>query len=237
MGVNAAKVTVSGDRTAEFEMKLGLHPIAARGIEYAIRMEGNVATIGMGGWALAKGGVLARCLVNSGGNYLEIGSQYGLSAIVASHFCEGHAYCIDPMDKVVEDESTKYGPAYAPIEGRTGHMGERVLFERNIRFFGLEDKVTLVQEFSDPYPISPQVFFGTAYIDGDHSYAMVKRDFFNIMNQVTHYIILDDFCKEPGVDQALPEILAEQDQFKLILAVQKIAVLARPDVKKEVGLW
>lgn len=234
MGINATRTFVYGEPGPDFSIKVKLHPVAARGYEFAMRMIGDAATIGTGGYALPKGAILARCVSLSGGNYLEIGSQYGLSAVIAAHFTDGHIYCIDPMEKVMEDESTAYG--YLD-RGAQAHTGERVIFDRNMRFFGIEDRVTLMEDFSDPFPLSPQVEIGTAYIDGDHSYAMVKKDFFNIYEQVTDYIILDDFQKETGVDQALPEILSEQSDFKLALAVQKVAVLARVGVDQQVGFW
>ena len=218
----------------ESALRVSLHPTAALGYVQARRIAVDIARIGTGGFALSKAAHLSRCMTQSEGNYVEIGTQFGFSAISVAAFVPGHIYCIDPMEKLAEDtEQTNYGNLR---DGHRAHVGERLIFERNVKHFGLEDKITLVEEFSDPWPLSPQLTFGVAYIDGDHRYEAVKKDFFNLIPFVTHYIVIDDYLHEDGVTQAVPELAAEQDEFRLVLAMTKMAVFARPGVDPMVGI-
>jgi hypothetical protein len=225
-----------------------LRPSAALAISIAHRIYVDMARVGVGGApAYIKYGLLIDCLQHAsvdGGivDYLEIGSQFGQSALVMALAGEGHVYCIDPMEdvKLVENRTSTDDGGYGLFsDGYHSHYGERMLFDRNLKTFEVEDKVTLFQAFSNPWPLPDDVRVAVTYIDGDHSEASAIWDFEHAAPITSHYIMMDDYLSESGVTKAVTKLVASQEDFLLVYADYRVAIFARRELKDhdwEVGI-
>ncbi len=154
-------------------------------------------------------GYLAQCIRMSDGPHLEIGSRFGLSAILAAHFTKNKIVCIDPMDDVGGWLDSSY-------------IGNVEKFKRNITKFKLEDQVELVQAFSDPLPVTGP--FATTFIDGDHSHQGAFKDFINVRNITTDYIIWDDAIVD-SVYLAILDAINIAPEWRLCILTYTTAVM------------
>lgn len=150
-------------------------------------------------------GLLAQIICNSKGDHLEIGSAYGGSALVALMAMDhkgrkDKVVCIDPFADAATRESTDW--ILKPVEKE---------FWTNIKHYGYEDRVEQVKELSHPFPIEGRKF-GTAFIDGDHSFECVLSDWLNTKNIVSRYIILHDYIKK-GVKEVVEDSVVPDPQW------------------------
>ena len=139
-------------------------------------------------------GILTQMICASKGDHLEIGTAYGgtaIAAIKAMEYCkrDGKVVCIDPFKELSRD--TSY------------HLVEKE-FWNNIEVLGVQDRISLIRKASHPFPTIDGRMFGSALIDGDHSYESVKNDWLNIKDLVNGYIMFHDFHK-PNVKKAVYE--------------------------------
>lgn len=131
-------------------------------------------------------GLLAQIVHNSSGNHLEIGTAYGASAFVAIEAIEqrgrpGVVICIEPFGEERRDT------VYKAVEKE---------FWRNVDHFGARSKIVHIKAFSHPLPTPKGDRYGTAFIDGDHSYEFVLNDWNNLKDVVDDYIMFHDYIKE-----------------------------------------
>lgn len=135
------------------------------------------------------------------GHHLEIGVLHGGTLIMAALVKEAMGqegfmtigldpldgyyppYCMHPRDVRPHDNSDKVitnsidGPSNTPVS-------LDVVYE-NVRHFGLEGKVLVIQDFSIPWP--EKLFsmkFATAYIDGDHYNEAPLIDWMNVSQRI-----------------------------------------------------
>ncbi len=154
---------------AAYEQGVALYPVLVEtlketGSRYAGRPE--------------DAGILAQCVANCKGDYLEIGSLYGASAIVAALFGNGHVYCVD----IFEPYSTKPGARPSPE-----------LLLQNASNWGAEKKITPFKHRHPPLPAKLEhVRFDIAYIDGDHTHEGSLADWENIEHRVDRYVLFHD---------------------------------------------
>ncbi len=124
-------------------------------------------------------GVLAQCASNCQGDYIEIGSLYGASAIVAALFGNGHVYCVD----IFEPYSKRKDVALPSPE----------LVLSNAANWGAEKKITPFKHRHPPLPEELEhVRFDIAFIDGDHTAAGSLADWENIEHRVDRYVLFHD---------------------------------------------
>ena len=154
-------------------------------------------------------GYIAQCIKMSDGPHLEIGSRFGLSAILSAHFTKHPIVCIDPMEEVGGWFDSSY-------------IGNINKFRRNVAKFGLQKQVELVQAFSDPLPVTGP--FATVFIDGDHSSRGAFKDFINVRNITTDYIIWDD-AVVPSVYSAIMQALEIAPEWRLGIMNYTVAVM------------
>jgi hypothetical protein len=139
------------------------------------------------------------------GNYLEIGILHGGSlccvALLKKQLgYKGKCYGIDPLNgyyiERVPSRTHKLDiESWIPVTEDT--------VNENIRIFGIENEVEIIKAKSDPFPINKDIKFNVAYIDGDHWENGPKKDWDNIKNLVTDYVIFDDYDdRHPAVKMA-----------------------------------
>lgn len=126
--------------------------------------------------------LIAQTVYNSGdGDYVEIGSLHGGSAITAAlvkkeFYLEGAVICIEPKP--------------------------RNLLE-NAKLFGVEDRVHLIRNYSYQVDFS-NLNLTCGFIDGDHRPWYPTEDWYRLANVVSRYIMFDDYDKsEIGVVDAV----------------------------------
>lgn len=135
-------------------------------------------------------GLLCQAIVNAGdGDYVEIGSLYGGSAITALltkrvFNLKGNIYCVDPNPKEILE---------------------------NAKLFGLKDRITIFKRPSEEI-IWGDMTFSCGFIDGDHREPNPLLDWYALKNRVTRYIIFDDYDKsETGVVYAVKDVLLDYE--------------------------
>ena len=120
-------------------------------------------------------GILAQCIKNAGdGDYLEIGTYYGATAILASltkkeFGLRGKVHAID--DLVFESRSA------ADIMN-------------NIEKFGAD--VRLKVSKSNPFPM-PGHYFSCVFIDAGHDFYNCWTDWLNVRRRTSKYVIFHDY--------------------------------------------
>jgi len=135
-------------------------------------------------------GIFAEVVLQSGdGHYVEIGSLYGGSAIVAAlvkeHFgLDGMVYCVDPTPRHITENAKQYG---------------------------VDDRIIVVNEVSSPWLLG-DTGFSMGYIDGDHRPPHPTEDWNILKEVVTRYILFDDYDRsEVGVTQGIRHALIEMN--------------------------
>lgn len=139
------------------------------------------------------------------GDHLEIGTLYGASAIYSAltkqlHDLRGRVFCIDPFDMDLLTETI--------IEKCVMLPTPEIVMDNALEA-GVDGRLVIVQAKSDPFPL-PCHRFATAYIDGDHSFEAVKRDWLNVSPLVDKAILFDD-CQDWGDVYRLLHEVVEQD--------------------------
>jgi len=114
------------------------------------------------------------------GDYLEIGTLFGGSLICAIRARKnagrkGRFFCVDPLDGY-------YGNKLDPVT-RLPITYEGLL--ENLRHFGYEDEVTIIQKPSNPWPEElADASFRIAYIDGGHNGLDPITDWINVSQRM-----------------------------------------------------
>jgi hypothetical protein len=142
------------------------------------------------------------------GNHLEIGTLFGGSAIVVVLLKKememtGDVYCIDPLDGYYRDsEYCKSIHLSGVCDPVTGLEISPAVVEMNAREFRVFDRIKLITQKSHPWPIELNGGkFTTAYIDGDHWDGMPLKDWKNVKDRVSRYVVFDN-C-----DESRPDVL------------------------------
>ena len=175
-------------------------------------VEHNGGVFSMHPW---DAGAIAQCCANAPGDYLEIGSLFGGSAIVAALFAKGHVYGIDPF-------------GYSPGQTHSDATPSAEVVLQNAYEWGAEDKITMFTQRHPPLPkMLENTLFTVAFIDGDHTYEGVKRDWENLKDRVISYILFHDVVSSAfGARDAFIEAGNEQYWEQIYLS-GKMGVLGR----------
>jgi predicted O-methyltransferase YrrM len=135
-------------------------------------------------------------------DYIEIGTLFGGSAIIAGLNCSGKVCCIDPLDGY-------YGTG-KPDD--CGILPTAAIVEENWAKFGLApERLEIFQHKHPPFPPSlKDKRFDVAYIDGGHKYEETMADWLALKDKVDKYIIFDNTEKEP-VSRVFAEAQKSED--------------------------
>ena len=178
--------------------------------------------------------VMASYALEAGhGDHLEIGALFGGSAIVVAllkkrHFLDGKVYCVDPLDGFYFARLGKRVDPDLPGKLRV----DRAALDYNIRQFGVEDYIEVIEKPSIPWPDELKgKQFVSVYIDGDHWGNTPTTDWENVKDNVTRFVIFDDNDKKhPSVIKAC-ELAAEDPNWKTVWNAGITYVLEREKCK------
>jgi hypothetical protein len=177
-------------------------------------------------WHLARSVQMA-----GGGNYLEIGSLFGGSAIVASLLMkelgyDGTVYAIDPFDeyykKARNDGGTTVGHPVDPVS-RVEVTLERA--QNNARRLGAD--VQFIKGKANANTLPQDVIFSVVYIDGDHWNGAPWRDWLLVKDKCSHFVVFDN-CdhNHKSVEDAVAKAW-QDEEWSLIYKAGITAILER----------
>jgi len=127
--------------------------------------------------------LLMECVAETTGDYIEIGSAVGGSAIMASMAMKkvnrsGYIFCIDPFGGSNELEGTDI---------------RYQAFWLNILHYKLQQRVIAFKQMHPPWPLSMHFHqFSVGLIDGDHNGDGPGRDAAALDNRVLNYLLFDN---------------------------------------------
>jgi len=141
----------------------------------------------------------------------EIGTFKGRSAIVMAVGGGTKVYCIDPMLPFKLDDGQPVGSPLAD-------------FKENLLIRGVADRVELIQKTSDEAAKEWTLPIRLLFIDGNHNYEYVRRDFDNFVPHVVRggWVALHDTVGWAGPKKVVAESWADDKVIKVgeISAVQ-----------------
>jgi predicted O-methyltransferase YrrM len=151
---------------------------------------------------------------------VEIGTFKGKSAIALAMGAKGQGvsvYAVDPHEDYIENKVKKFTAS------------SRTHFMKNMLIFNLSKQVRLVNLTSDQAVAGWDKKISLLFIDGNHQYAQVKKDFLNWQKFVVKNGILilhDATTKGLGPEKVLRQIL-KQGKYKKISQVDQMVVLQK----------
>lgn len=169
-------------------------------------------------------GLLATMVSKSPGDYLEIGSYFGGTAILAhlvkkAWGLDGKIICVDPFD-----------PAYPwRRDVETGVEASKEVFLSNCEKFRVP--VELIQKRSDEVDwgaVKKKYNVQSVLIDGDHTKAGFEADLKVVRKLLPLYIAIDDVAgRYPHIIDALNSPTTFGGKYKLVHMSGVMAILRR----------
>jgi hypothetical protein len=159
--------------------------------------------------------VLVVCLRAAPGDYLEIGTAYGTSLMIAAKFGRGEAHSIDPLNAY-------YSEARERSKGYI-HLTPELLMS-NLKAVGVEAHLHLAKHPPMPKELVGHKF-SVALIDGEHSPKAALADFRGISDSVTGFILFHDIDME-GPKKVFA-MACETDDWEPWLSTKTIGVVRR----------
>lgn len=141
---------------------------------------------------------LSRSLPDEAPLAVEIGSWQGKSSVCLARGLAGkrrpRLCCIDPFDASGDGESA---PTYGQRAGAVGG-GLRRAFEQNLQAVGVQDMVDVRQGLSHEHAAQWREPIDLLFLDGDHSYDAVRRDFADWAPKIRPggYLVMHDVVHE-----------------------------------------
>ncbi len=148
------------------------------------------------------------------GCIVEVGSYRGLSTIALAKGARVPVYAVEPHEEFVGVLGGRFGPA------------DRRAFFENLLHAGVVEQVRLVNLSSEVVAPGWQLPVGLLWIDGDHRYEAVRRDFECWEPHLRGIVAFHDAIQEKlGPFQLIEELL--NDGYELVEHVQGTKVLRR----------
>ena len=135
-------------------------------------------------------GYIIQALTLFPGDYIETGTRYGGSAILAALFAKS-VITIDPA----HEEEFKKVIAEAKSD--------------------VVEKITRIGKKAEEVKKLPKRKYTVGFIDGSHEYDDVLIDFYLFKDRVSNFLIFDD-VDLPGVYAAIETIVSTQDVWRLV---------------------
>jgi hypothetical protein len=148
------------------------------------------------------------------GCIVEVGSWRGMSTIALANGARVPVYAIEPHEEFTGVLGGMFGP------------DDRRAFFENLLEAGVVEKVRLVNLSSEVVAPGWELPVGLLWIDGDHRYEGVKRDFTSWEPHLRGKVAFHDAIQEKlGPFRLIEELLA--DGYELVEHVQGTKVLRR----------
>jgi hypothetical protein len=151
------------------------------------------------------------------GCIVEVGSWRGMSTIALAKGARVPVYAIEPHEEFVGVLGGKFGPE------------DRRAFFANLLDAGVVEQVRLVNLSSEVVAPGWQLPIGLLWVDGDHRYEAVRRDFESWEPHLRGKVAFHDAIQPTlGPFRLIDELLA--DGYELVEHVQGTKVLRRRQV-------
>ena len=134
-------------------------------------------------------------------DYVEIGSMWGASAIVAGYAVTGEVHCIDPFGGRAQPE----------------HVADNWEQHHDI------ERLTIYKQKNPPFPVVIQARkFDVGLIDGDHNVEAVWADWLTLKDRINHVILFHDVnYKGRNVDTSSDAETYASEVFNKIIETEK----------------
>ena len=145
--------------------------------------------------------VLMECVANTTGDYAEIGSAWGGSAVMAGMAMEavgrpGLIVCVDPFDQKSE------------MEGTDKKLDQ---FWKMMIHYGIQQRVLAFKQYHPPFPLAAYYhMYSVSLIDGNHHENGPADDFNALTKRTTNYILFDN-AEIIDVTHVIDQVLKETD--------------------------
>jgi len=163
------------------------------------------------------------------GDYVEIGTWFGASALVTALVKKragvyGSVTCVDPFGGL----DTRYYQAH-----RFATPSKEAVLESADK---LEVELEIIAKPSSPWPEELDGRAWTVgYIDGDHRFPHPEKDADTLSNRVTKVLMFDDFAPNMrAIQMAVFGLLSKDPAWDLSLVYGGCAVLIRPALTQRV---
>lgn len=150
------------------------------------------------------------------GNYLEIGTLFGGSAIAVAllkrdFYQKGMVFCVDPLDGYYR----KMAPRDDMLDEQSGIPVTPHTFFKNMKDFWVQDRIFLIRDYSTNVVPFIDIEFSVAYIDGHHWEDVPYLDWLLVKDVTTKYIIFDNYDeKHPDLVSAV-ELAKDDPEWKM----------------------
>ena len=127
--------------------------------------------------------VLMNCVADTDGDYAEIGSAWGGSAVMAAMAMEaagrpGIVVCVDPFSKESE------------IKGLDKKLDQ---FWSTMIHYGIHQRIFAFKQYNPPFPLAAYFhMFSVSLIDGNHYGDSPADDFNELTKRTTEYLLIDN---------------------------------------------
>jgi len=144
------------------------------------------------------------CVANTTGDYAEIGSAWGGSAVMAGMAMEavgrpGIIVCVDPFGKETE------------LEGINQRLQQ---FWKMMIHYGIQQRVFAFKQHNPPFPLAAYYHtYSVSLIDGNH-YGDSPTDDFNVFAKRTTDYILFDNAEIIDVAYVIDEVFEKADDWE-----------------------
>ena len=141
--------------------------------------------------------LLQKMVLQYDGDYVEIGTLFGGSLVLAGMLSEGSLYAIDPLDGYYRS---------GKIDRSTGLLPSKEIVEANLRTFGV--KATIFQQHHPPWPEALKDHrFGVGFIDGNHTYEGCLADYEQLKGRCKCLVF--DNTEKPSVHKVVDGAVSE----------------------------
>ena len=150
-----------------------------------------------------------------GGNYLEIGTLFGGSAIAVAllkrdFYQNGMVFCVDPLDGYYR----KISPREDKVDEQSGISVTPQTFFKNVEDFKVQNRIFLMKEYSTEIVGFCGIEFSVTYIDGHHWEDVPYSDWELVKDVTTKYVIFDNYDeKHPDLVSAV-ELAKDDPEWK-----------------------
>ena len=163
---------------------------------------------------------LLSAYVSKGHDYVEIGTMYGASAIIAGRACKGEIHCIDPFGPYKKNIK----PVPSPEIVRQNWESKGLVLER----------LHIHQQAHPPWPeVIKDRMFDVGLIDGCHEIESVWRDWYGMSPHIKKYILFHDVKADRQYD---PQIGAQIGPTTVLYQVARMAGWDLLEIRGNMGV-